>query len=79
MILSNEDVTSESGCQKLIDQASNLGPVEGIFNLAAVLRDALFENQNVTMFQECMTPKSTVTKNLDKTSFQQSLKQEYDC
>lgn len=68
VILSNEDVTSEFGCQKLIAEASNLGPVGGIFNLAAVLRDALFENQNVTMFQECMTPKSVVTSNLDKTS-----------
>lgn len=68
MILSNEDVTTESGCQKLIAEASTLGPVEGIFNLAAVLRDALFQNQNVTMFQECMAPKSLVTMNLDKTS-----------
>lgn len=68
VILSNEDVTSENGCQQLIAEASNLGPVEGIFNLAAVLRDALFENQNVKMFQECMTPKSLVTANLDKTS-----------
>lgn len=39
VILSNEDVTSEFGCQKLIAEASNLGPVGGIFNLAAVLRD----------------------------------------
>jgi fatty acid synthase, animal type len=45
-----------------------LGPVGGIFNLAVVLRDSIFENQDVDKFNECMAPKAVATKHLDEVS-----------
>lgn len=36
VIVSTADVTNEKGAQQLIKEASKLGPVGGIFNLAVV-------------------------------------------
>lgn len=53
---------------ELLKTANNLGPVDGIFNLAVVLRDAIFDNQTVKDFEIALTPKAHVTKNLDNFS-----------
>jgi fatty acid synthase, animal type len=46
VVISRAEVTCEQGCITLLDLAAKkLGPVAAIFNLAVVLRDALFENQ----------------------------------
>ena len=45
-----------------------LGPVGGIFNLAVILKDSIFENQDVDKFIECMAPKAIATKFLDEIS-----------
>lgn len=45
-----------------------LGPIGGIFNLAVVLKDAIFENQSVESFNESMKPKVDATKFLDDIS-----------
>lgn len=49
-------------------EALKLGPVGGIFNLAVVLKLAIFENQNVDTFNECLRPKVDATRNLDELS-----------
>lgn len=45
-----------------------LGPVEGIFNLAVVLRDQLFENQTIDDYMTSFNPKAVATKYLDQLS-----------
>ncbi len=43
-----------------------MGPVGGIFHLAMVLRDCLFENQSAKNFQESAAAKYWGTRNLDR-------------
>lgn len=45
-----------------------MGPVGGIFNLAVVLKDCIFSNQNVNQFLECFAPKAIATTYLDDLS-----------
>ncbi|XP_073848315.1 fatty acid synthase 3 [Musca autumnalis] len=63
-----EDITTYEGCDKLLAEAEHLGPVGGIFNLAVVLRDGIFENQTREMFVESFGPKARATKYLDELS-----------
>jgi fatty acid synthase len=62
------DISSKAGCEKLIRDAMKMGPVGGIFNLAVLLRDSIFDNQDATKFVECMAPKAMATKHLDELS-----------
>lgn len=48
-----------------------MGPVGGVFHLAMVLRDCLFENQNVQNFKDAAEAKYYGTKNLDVATRQQ--------
>lgn len=66
--ISTANVATEEGCEELINVALKLGPIEGIFNLAVVLRDGIFENLDLKMFNESMVPKALATKNIDKIS-----------
>ncbi|XP_003423914.1 fatty acid synthase [Nasonia vitripennis] len=66
--ISTEDVTTPAGAEKLIKQASQSVPVGGIFNLAAVLKDALIENLEEGHFKAVALPKIDGTKNLDAAS-----------
>ncbi|KAJ9575473.1 hypothetical protein L9F63_007678, partial [Diploptera punctata] len=68
VLVSTADVTDEQGAQYLIKQATKLGPVGGIFNLAVVLRDAFLENQTESDFKLVCLPKVTGTKILDMVS-----------
>jgi fatty acid synthase, animal type len=52
----------------MIDDASKLAPIAGVFNLAAVLRDRIFDNQSVETFADVLKPKAEVTKYLDEIS-----------
>lgn len=70
VVVSTADVTNEKGVQQLIKEASKLGPVGGIFNLAVVLRDAFLENQTEADFKTVCLPKVTGTKILDSVSRQ---------
>ncbi|KAK0166755.1 hypothetical protein PV327_004244 [Microctonus hyperodae] len=45
-----------------------MAPVDGIFNLAVVLKDALLENQTSSQFSESFEPKAWSTKLLDELS-----------
>ncbi|KAK0084976.1 hypothetical protein PV325_006291 [Microctonus aethiopoides] len=65
ILISTADVTSIDGTEKLIFESNKIAPVGGIFNLAAVLRDALIENQEEAHFKAVTMPKIDGTKNLD--------------
>ncbi|KAF5284901.1 hypothetical protein FQA39_LY16856 [Lamprigera yunnana] len=66
--ISTADVTTEEGCVRLMDEANKLGPVECIFNLAVVLKDAILENQTEDNFKTAFAPKALATKYLDAVS-----------
>ncbi|KAJ3653406.1 hypothetical protein Zmor_012660 [Zophobas morio] len=64
--ISVRDVTTERGCEDLINEATELGPVDAIFNLAVVLKDALFEDQTQETFETSLAPKARATLYLDR-------------
>ncbi|XP_013112283.2 fatty acid synthase [Stomoxys calcitrans] len=66
--INTSDITTSEGCATLLEQAGKVAPVGGIFNLAVILRDAIFENQTKDMFVETFGPKARATKYLDKLS-----------
>ncbi|XP_063931279.1 fatty acid synthase [Zophobas morio] len=68
VLISTADATSDKGARRLLDEANNLGPVGGIFNLAAVLRDAMMENQSEADFKTVCNPKINASKQLDVAS-----------
>lgn len=65
-IISTANITTKAGCDQLLNDSIKLGPVGGIFNLAVVLRDAPFVNQNQQKFSDCMGPKAMATQYLDE-------------
>ncbi|XP_075725722.1 fatty acid synthase-like isoform X2 [Rhipicephalus microplus] len=71
VLVSTDDVSTKEGASKIIEEASSLGPVGGIFNLAVVLRDALMENQTAEMYAEVCKPKVLATQSLDEVSRQE--------
>lgn len=66
--IDTNDVTSLRGAQKMMRDAAKMGPVGGIFNLAAVLRDGLMENQTEADYKSVCVPKVDGTKHLDAAS-----------
>eukprot|EP00102_Acyrthosiphon_pisum_P027204 XP_016664414.1 PREDICTED: fatty acid synthase [Acyrthosiphon pisum] len=62
------DLTTLSGAKDTVELALSLGPLGGIFNLAGVLRDGIFENQTVENFQTVYNSKVLTTKYLDEAS-----------
>ncbi|KFU85956.1 Fatty acid synthase [Chaetura pelagica] len=65
VLVSTSDIGTLEGAQQLIEEALQLGPVGGIFNLAVVLRDAMIENQTPELFGEVNKPKYSGTLHLD--------------
>ncbi|CAG9798235.1 unnamed protein product [Chironomus riparius] len=68
VVVSTANTATEEGCDELIKQAIELGPVGAIYNLAGVIRDKLFEDIDETAFNETLAPKALATKHLDKIS-----------
>ncbi|KMQ91967.1 fatty acid synthase [Lasius niger] len=68
VVISTADVTTPLGAKHLIEESNRLAPVGGIFNLAVVLHDALFENLQVADFEAVNLPKVDGTRNLDAAS-----------
>jgi fatty acid synthase, animal type len=56
--VSKADISTFNGCKDLIKEATSLGPVGGVFNLAVKLHDAILANQTEEMFFESMKPKA---------------------
>ncbi|OCT62677.1 fatty acid synthase [Xenopus laevis] len=68
VLVSSKDVGSVEETVLLIEEAGQLGPVGGIFNLAMVLKDAMIENLTTQLFQDVNKPKYDGTLNLDRVS-----------
>lgn len=68
VLISTADATTEKGATRLLEEANELGPVGGIFNLAVVLRDAMMENQSEADFKTVCKPKVDGSKQLDAVS-----------
>ncbi|XP_068150522.1 fatty acid synthase [Drosophila tropicalis] len=68
VVVDTNDVTTPNGAKKLLETSNKLGLVGGIFNLAAVLRDALIEKQTAKNFQVVTAPKLLATQQLDQLS-----------
>ncbi|XP_065226660.1 fatty acid synthase-like [Planococcus citri] len=68
VFVSTADCVTIAGTEQLLKEANSLGPVGGIFNLAAVLRDAFIENLTADDFTIVSKPKVIGTKNLDVVS-----------
>ncbi|XP_054762953.2 fatty acid synthase-like [Lytechinus pictus] len=65
VLVSKRDVSRQEEAELLIRESQQMGVIGGIFNLAMVLRDGLFENQTPETFQQCCNPKVKGTVNLD--------------
>ena len=68
VLVSTNTSTTYNSAAALIEEASSLGPVGGIFNLAMVLKDAILENQTVESFEIVCEAKVNTTIYLDKLS-----------
>lgn len=77
VLVSTVDCISEEGAVRLLSESRGLGPVGGIFNLAAVLKDALLDNQTEEAFDVVCRPKVEATRNLDKVSRRLCLELDY--
>ncbi|XP_017769936.1 PREDICTED: fatty acid synthase-like [Nicrophorus vespilloides] len=66
VIIALDDIATYEGCETLMRRAEDVAPVRAFFNLAVVLKDAVFDNQTVDNFKISMSPKATATKHFDK-------------
>lgn len=66
--MSTADISSKSGCESLLKESEALAPVAALFHLAVVLKDAVFENQTVESWKDCLAPKALSAKLLDDLS-----------
>lgn len=63
-IVSTADVTTKEGCEALIKEAMNLGPIAGVFNFAVVASSSLLVDQSSQDFERTLAPKAVATQNL---------------
>lgn len=68
VLVDTNDVTTSKGAENLLSVSNRLGPVGGIFNLAATLRDGLLENATEADFDAVCISKVDATKQLDVAS-----------
>ncbi|GBM39322.1 Fatty acid synthase [Araneus ventricosus] len=66
--VSTLNVAIRSEAEKLLKEASRIGPVGGIFNSAVVLKDAFMDCQTAEDYQQVCAPKAAASKNLDDLS-----------
>ena len=68
LMISTNDASNLESVRDLITCSSHFGSAQkvgGVFNLAMVLCDGLFENQTVEQFEKVLVPKAQVTQHLD--------------
>lgn len=66
--VSTANISSREGCEELVRESRKLGPVGGIFNLAGVVDDGLFEKLNQESFEKVLRPKVYPAIYLDEVS-----------
>ncbi|PIC51785.1 hypothetical protein B9Z55_002156 [Caenorhabditis nigoni] len=65
ILISTLNIAKKSDAVELVKQCTAMGPLGGVFHLAMVLRDCLFENQNIQNFKDAAEAKYYGTINLD--------------
>ncbi|ETN77217.1 thioesterase domain protein [Necator americanus] len=65
VLISTLNIAKRSDADELVRQCLSMGRLGGVFHLAMVLRDCLFENQNVQNFKDAAEAKYYGTINLD--------------
>ncbi|XP_037565632.1 fatty acid synthase [Dermacentor silvarum] len=68
VIVRKIDASEEDGARKIIEEATAMGPIGGIFVLAVLLRDGLLENQTAEYFETVFKIKIDGTRHLDELS-----------
>lgn len=68
LIVKNIDVTDSNDCERLLQIAEKISPVDAIFNLAMVLKDHVVKNHTADTFAESFKSKAWATHMLDKVS-----------
>uniref|UniRef100_A0A7G8Z9J8 oleoyl-[acyl-carrier-protein] hydrolase n=1 Tax=Meteorus pulchricornis TaxID=51522 RepID=A0A7G8Z9J8_9HYME len=68
VVVSGKDVSNRTECAEILNAATDLAPIDAIFNLAAFLRDGLWENQTPDQFEEAFRAKAWGTQVLDELS-----------
>lgn len=68
VVVTTSDISTKPGCEQVLRTSMKLGPVGGIFNLAVILNDNIFEFQNADKFARTMEPKANATRHLDELS-----------
>lgn len=68
VVINTADITTQQGCKQLLVDSLAHGAIGGIFNLAVLLRDGIFENQAKDKFIESFGPKVLATRYLDELS-----------
>lgn len=66
-----DDVGTKEGAECVVKKAREFGPLGGIFHLAVVLKDGLFENQTIEAFEAVSKPKYYGTIYLDELTRQE--------
>jgi fatty acid synthase len=66
IIVSTHNTNCENGSKLLLEEANKLGTIGGIFHLALVLKDSLYENQTIEGFRQTCESKINTFVNLDK-------------
>lgn len=65
IVTAGRDASVFEDCRFVLKTAASVAPVDGVFNLAVVLKDAAWNNQTEESFEESFRPKAYATKNLD--------------
>ncbi|XP_049874376.1 fatty acid synthase [Pectinophora gossypiella] len=77
VLVSRTDAATPAGARALLRDAAALAPVGGVFNLAAVLRDAFLENLAPDDFRAVAAPKLDATRALDEATRELAPQLEY--
>ncbi|KAH7644723.1 fatty acid synthase-like protein 3 [Dermatophagoides farinae] len=75
--ISTKNIANYDDCYRLIEETKTLGIIGGIFNLAMVLEDGMFDNQSIEKFKRVCQPKSDGLKNLDRITREQKIDLDY--
>lgn len=65
VLVSTLNISNPDDANELVRSCLEMGPIGGVFHLAMVLRDCLFENQNIQNFKDAAEAKYHGTINLD--------------
>lgn len=65
VVISHAVCHEERGARAIIEAASELGPVGGMFNTAVVYEDCLFDNMTLESFEKVMQPKLVASRHFD--------------